>query len=318
MESVMNVNQKCNTNFFRKWYHYQKERFPILAHGILIFAFGFSAISYALMCNGEKSFISYKIFFPGIIVIFTLFLLLRILDEFKDAADDKMYRPHLPVPRGLIKLKELKVLGILLLVIQLLIHLLVFPKMIFLYVIVLVYLSLMTKEFFIADWLRKHQFWYVTSHMMIIPFIDIYASGLYWYQGNRVPPNGLLFFFGVSFFNGLVLEIGRKIKAPDEEALGVSTYSSMLGPIKAVFLWLVVLLTTYCISLKASSYTGNFTLSLVPLSIVLCICLFPAILYFFKPKSQYGKMIEYASGLWTIVMYLSLGGILMLKSLLQG
>jgi 4-hydroxybenzoate polyprenyltransferase len=36
-------------------------------------------------------------------------------------------------------------------------------------------------------------------------------------------------FFWVSFFNGTVLEIGRKIRAPQDEEAGVETYSFLWG-----------------------------------------------------------------------------------------
>ncbi len=45
--------------------------------------------------------------------------------------------------------------------------------------------------------------------MFIIPLIDIYASGLDWFLAGVPPPRGLLFFFAVSYMNGIVLEIGR-------------------------------------------------------------------------------------------------------------
>ena len=43
------------------------------------------------------------------IVTFLQFLMVRIVDEFKDYEEDCKYRPYRPVPRGLIKLKELKI-----------------------------------------------------------------------------------------------------------------------------------------------------------------------------------------------------------------
>ncbi len=59
--------------------------------------------------------------------------------------------------------------------------------------------------------------------MLIIPLVDVYASGLDWLLEGTDAPRGLLFFFAVSFMNGVVLEIGRKIRTPDQEKKGVST-----------------------------------------------------------------------------------------------
>ena len=47
--------------------------------------------------------------------------------------------------------------------------------------------------------------------------IDLYSSGLDWKLDNAEPHLGLLFFFAVSYMNGLVLEFGRKIRTPEKE-----------------------------------------------------------------------------------------------------
>ena len=79
--------------------------------------------------------------------------------------------------------------------------------MLLLYVIVLCYLLLMGVEFFVPEWLKKRQLIYITSHMVIIPLIDIYASGLDWLLDGSKPHWGLAWFFCVSYVNGLVLEV---------------------------------------------------------------------------------------------------------------
>jgi 4-hydroxybenzoate polyprenyltransferase len=174
--------EEHNLSFLKRFYRYQKERFPFLGHGMLVASFSFSAIAYSRICRGVKDFIDLKTFILGIFITVTLFLLVRIFDEFKDAEDDAKYRKELPVPRGLVSLKELGVLGIVIIVLQIVINSIFFPKMLIIYFIVIGYLLLMGKEFFIANWLKKHQFWYVVSHMFIIPLIDIYASGLDWFR----------------------------------------------------------------------------------------------------------------------------------------
>lgn len=303
-------------NFLYKWYTYQKVRFPIILHGLLILAFSFSAISFAIILTGYESFIPKTVFFPGAFIVFTIFLQLRIFDEFKDAEDDKKFRSHLPVPSGLVSLRELKILAIAIFIIQITIHLIFFPKMLFLFAGVMTYLFLMNNEFFIAKWLRKNQFWYVVSHMMIIPLVDIYASGLFWFVNDINPPNGLIVFFIVSFFNGVVLEIGRKIKSPEQESTGVLTYSSMLGGKRATILWLVIIICTFVFSIICSITAGHHLSTYIILIAVLIICSMPALLFLYKKSIRNSKLIETASALWTIAMYLALGGIPMLQNFL--
>lgn len=307
-----------NAPLLKRLFIYQKERFPLLGHGLLVTAFSFSAIAYSRICRGEQGFVPWSTFAVGIFTTITLFLLVRIFDEFKDAAEDARYRKELPVPRGLVRLQELKILGILIVLLQIAVNLFFFPKMLLIYIVIMVYLCLMGKEFFIATWLKKHQFWYVVSHMFIIPLIDIYASGLDWLLNGITAPEGLLFFFAVSYMNGIVLEVGRKIKSPEKEKEGVLTYSEMLGIPKAVLLWMVVLTLTFALSLAASSYAGYGATGLITLGILFVICLIPALLFLNKRTNRLSKSIELISALWTIAMYLTLGGLPMLKQLLAG
>jgi len=306
------------TAFLMRFWQYQAERFPFLVHGILIAVFSFSAIAYSRICRGQTNFIDWPTYGAAVFCTVTLFLLVRIFDEHKDAEDDAQFRPELPVPRGLISLKELRMVGFVVFAAQLLLISLFFTKMLFPLALVLGYLCLMGVEFFIPDWLRKHQFWYVTSHMLIIPLVDIFASGFDWYLGSYIPPEGLVFFFVVSYFNGIVLEIGRKIRSEEKEAIGVLTYTGMLGIPKAIGLWLLVLAITLFAALKAADFAHLGVETSVFLGIMFGICGLPALLFLNKRTSKNAKMIEYASAVWTLVMYGSLGGVPMLRSLLFG
>lgn len=308
--------EENNAPFLQRLFWYQKERFPVLGHGLLVTAFSFSAISYARICRGADGFVDAKTFVVGVFTTITLFFLVRIFDEFKDAGDDARFRKELPVPRGLISYRELAVTGAVLAAAQVLLNWYFFPKMLLIYAVVIGYLLLMGKEFFIADWLKKHQFWYVTSHMFIIPLVDIYASGLDWLLAGVKAPTGLFFFFAVSYMNGIVLEIGRKIRSPEQESEGVQTYTAMLGIPKAVGLWVGILLITLLLSIAASVFAGYGETALLVLGIIFVLCVLPGILFLNTKTRKLSKVIEYASALWTISMYLTLGGGPMLSKLL--
>ena len=318
MDTTIKIDKlKQLAQFLSKWNIYQKVRFPIVTHGILILAFSFSAVSYALLSNGENEFISISVFLPGFVIVLTIFLLLRIADEFKDADDDKKYRPELPVPSGLISLSELKFLAISIILFQIVIQLLFIPHMFWLYIMVMLYLALMTKEFFVEQWLRKNQFWYVTSHMLIIPLVDLYASALYWNQTGISAPTTLIFFFIVSFFNGIVLEIGRKIKAPEQEREGVQTYSFLLGADRATQLWLFTLMIT-CVCAVLAIYYSTAQISSIVILLLFWFIISIVGLRFLKRKTIAGsKTIELASGVWALSMYILLGGFPMLYNFIN-
>jgi 4-hydroxybenzoate polyprenyltransferase len=303
-------------SFLWRFYKYQKERFPILGHGLLVASFSFSAIAFSRICRGAEGFVPWSTYGLGIFITISFFLLVRIFDEFKDADDDAKYRKELPVPRGLVSLRELMILGIILVIAQLTVILVFFPKLLFIWLVVFAYLCLMGKEFFVPEWLKKHQFWYVTSHMFIIPLIDILASGLDWALENATPSPGLGWFFLVSYLNGIVLEVGRKIRTPENEREGVLTYSSMLGLKKALYLWLLVLSLTLISSLLAVYFAGYGIMAYFIFGGIFLLCSAPAWLSLNRITTKRAKIMEYTSALWTILMYLSLGAIPMIQHLL--
>lgn len=311
----MSLQEQNSYSLLRRFWIYQKERFPILSHGLLVASFSFSAISYSRICRGAEGFVSPTVFLVGVITTISLFFLVRVFDEFKDAEDDARYRSHLPVPRGLISFKELAVAGVIAAILQIALNAWFFPKMLIMYGIVIGYLCLMGKEFFIGEWLKKHQFWYVVSHMLIIPLIDMYASGLDWLLEGVDAPKGLIFFFLVSFMNGIVLEIGRKIRIPEKEEF--NTYSTMMGAAKATRLWLVILVLTFGFSVLASWFAGYGFTGFLILMCLFILCALPGILFLRRQSERHSKFIEYASALWTIGMYLTLGGVPMISKLLS-
>jgi 4-hydroxybenzoate polyprenyltransferase len=301
--------------FIKRFYIYQKERFPFIANGILIAIFTFSAISYSRICRGADGFISLNSYLIAIFTTITLFFLLRIFDEFKDKEEDAKYRSHLPVPRGLVSLRELAYLGIVTAVLQILFNILFYPKMLILYFAVIVFLLLMGKEFFVARWLKKHPIMYVVSHMFIIPLIDIYASGMDWLIEGVDAPHGLLFFFAVSYMNGVVLEFGRKIKVKENEEF--NTYSTQYGANKATVYWIIILAVTLIFSIIASSYAGYGKVGALILVLIFMLSSLPGFLFLRKKTLKLSKLIEVASGFWTAAMYLTLGGFPMLYSLVS-
>lgn len=303
-----------NSSFFLRFIQYQKERFPFLAHIFLIGAFTFSAISYSRICRGMEGFIDWTYYFPTAFTTITLFFLLRVVDEFKDAEDDANFRKQLPVPRGLISFKELKWIGIVVVALQIMVNIYFFPKMLILWAFVIIYMSLMGKEFFVSEWLKHKPVWYIVSHMFIVPLIDIYASGADWLLGDVSAPKGLMFFFAVSYMNGVVIEFGRKIKVPENEEH--NTYSTLYGAKNATYIWIAVLLTTLILSIAAAYYAGYGQTGAFVLIAEFALCVLPALFFLNKQTMKSSKMIELSSAVWTFLMYMTLGAVPMISKLL--
>ena len=303
-------------SFWKRLLIYQKERFPLLGNALLVAVFTFSAISYSRISRGAEGFIAWNDFAIGICLTIGLFFLLRIFDEHKDQEDDRKYRSYLPVPRGLISLAELRKVGWAIFAMQAILLVFFQTKMLFLFFIVLGYMLLMGEEFFVPEYLRKRPMLYNLSHMFIIPLVDIYASGLDWFLEGHSPHWGLAWFFGVSYFNGLVLEFGRKMRAPDYEEEGVNSYTKQYGVKKGPMLWLLFLIITALLAIGAALYADYGTFAVGWFLSCFILCSIPTILFINNPTKKGSKYIEVAAGVWTLLMYFSLGAIPMIKNLL--
>jgi 4-hydroxybenzoate polyprenyltransferase len=292
-----------------RWWVYQRERFPVVAHGVLIAAFSFSAVSFSALLRGEVALPSPATAVTAFVTAFLFFLQLRLADEFKDFEEDSRYRPYRPVPRGLVTLRELGVLWAFTALVQLGFALWLWPSLALLLALVWTYLALMSKEFFVGEWLKVHPIPYLISHMVIIPLVDLYATACDWWPRGAGPPAGLFWFLIVSYFNGVVIEIGRKIRGPKEEEIGVNTYSVLWGRGTATGVWLAALGVTAATALTAAWHI-DFA---VPVACVLGVLLTAAGVvagrFLREPVASRAKLIETLSGVWTLLMYLSLGAV---------
>lgn len=290
-----------------KWWTYQKERFPVLAHGLLIAAFSFSAVAYSAMLRGQFEVPAWQSLLVAFVTCFLIFLQLRIADEFKDIEEDTKYRPYRAVPRGLVTLRELGVVFVLAGAIQFGLALWLDPRLIVLLLITWVYLALMSKEFFVRAWISDRPILYMVSHMAIMPLIDLYATSTDWLLAGDTAPHGLVWFLLASFFNGMVIEIGRKVRSPDDEEEGVRTYSVLWGPRGAVLAWFGVLVATWICAAIGASYIG-FVWPIVGTFVVLSIMSLVLSRRFLQSQAAgQGKWIEHLSGVWTLALYLGLG-----------
>lgn len=292
-----------------RWYIYQKERFPLAAHAPLVAAFSYSALCYSSLLRHTHHAPGWKPAIAGFLTSLFFFLQLRIADEFKDFGEDSQFRPYRPVPRGLVKLKELGIIASVAAIFQFLLALWLSPKLLLILIIPWSYLILMSNEFFVRKWLKAHPFHYLWSHMLIMPMIDFYITACDWMPSVAIPPSGLGWFLAISFFNGVSLEIGRKIRAPQDEEYGVETYTFLLGRRNATIAWISALAAcAFCAFMAGIKITHALFVGLtLALLLIMAVCL--GYLFIMKSITRHAKWIEAMSGVWTLFMYLSVGAI---------
>ena len=291
----------------KRWWIYQRERFPIVAHGALIAAFSSSAVSYSQLARGQVHVPGARTLVVAFVSSLLFFFQLRIADEFKDREEDARYRPYRPVPRGLVSLRELGTVGAISAVIQLGLALWLSASLVPLLFLVWAYLALMCKEFFCRDWLKARPITYMWTHMLIMPLVDLYVTSCDWRPAAATPPPALIWLLVVSFWNGIVLEIGRKIRAPRDEERGVQTYTALWGRTPAVAVWMGALLITAAGAWMAASRVGFGPGAALLLAGLFLIALTGAARFLRVPETSSAGRIERLSGLWTLLMYLCIG-----------
>ena len=293
-----------------RWRIYLRERFPLAAHAPLVAAFSLSAVSVSRLLRGERGLPDAAALAVAFVVALLFFFQLRVADEFKDAADDRQYRPYRPVPRGLVTLAELGRLGVASAVVQLAVALALAPKLIVPLALAWAYLGLMTREFFAPAWLKARPVAYMASHMAIIPLIDLFATACDWLvAGHTWPPHGLAWFLLVSYANGVVVEIGRKTRAPQDEEPGVETYSALWGRPAAVRAWLLAIGATALCAWQTARQIGIAVAFGWLLAALIAGCIVVAVTFLRSSRAGAGKRLEIMSGVWTLLMYLSLGAV---------
>jgi 4-hydroxybenzoate polyprenyltransferase len=291
-----------------RWWIYQRERFPILVHSPVILAFSLSAVSFSALLRGASSLPGWKPCLVAFATSLLTFLQLRLADEFKDLEEDSRFRPYRPVPRGLILLRELGWLWAGCMAIQFGLALWLAPRLLYLLFATWFYLGLMSKEFFVKRWLKARPILYMVSHMAIMPLVDLYATACDWAPlGGARPPRGLLWFLVVSLFNGMVVEVGRKIRSPQDEETGVETYSFLWGRGKAVEVWIALMTTTGIFAVVAARHIAFQSQAAIGLGSFIVLTFVLGTVFLQQRKSGGGKALETMAGVWSLVLYLSLG-----------
>lgn len=280
---------------------YQAERFPLGKTAVLCAVFAAASVSVSAHLAGRDA-PGLTAYVAAFVITLAFFFQLRVLDEIKDKEDDARFRPERPIPRGLVRLETIIALGVASALLAALAALAVDVRLIGLLALAWGWMTLMCFEFFVPHWLKARPFAYLVSHMAVMPLIDLVITGAEWTpHGSPVP--SLSLFLVLSFANGCVLEIGRKLWAPESEREGVETYSRVLGPERGAVLWLACLgmafglliavgwatrtpWLTGAIGLAGAAYAGR-----------------AALLYRSEATPRRAKALEDASGLWVFACY---------------
>ena len=283
-----------------RWITYQRERFPLARHVPLVAVTSVCVLAYAARTSGAA--------FPdpgrtlgACLTALLFFLLLRILDEFKDAAEDAAHRPYRPVPCGLVTLRELGALGLLAAAAQLALAALFAPATLPWLLGAWAYLALMTREFFAPAWLHARPAAYMLSHLVIVALFQLNVAA---WGGAALPASALVWLVAASLGGGALIEVGRKLRAPEQEEPGVQTYTAAWGRRTALAVWIG------CAAFSLVGVLGAVSLSLIPTALGVSLLLGLGLIarrFVRSPTVRHARPLETLSGLWVLGVYLALG-----------
>ena len=293
-----------STSLAARLWTYQAERFPLVQVIPLLGIFSAASVNISAVL-AQRPLPGWDSYALAFVLAVVLFFQMRVCDEVKDAEIDRTYRPERPVPRGLISLRLLITMAFVAAAIALAAAAFHGP-VIWLLLGVWVWLTAMTLEFGVADWLKARPLIYLVSHMAIMPLIDIMLTGVEWADFGR-PAAGLWVFVGLSFANGCVLELGRKTWAPENERPGVESYSGIWGPGPAAKIWFATVLVAGALMISLGTITGQIWIFAAITAVAVSGCAWVGIAFLRAPSPRAQKRLDTVSGLWVFLCYASAG-----------
>jgi hypothetical protein len=280
-----------------------RERFP-LANGV------FFALLYVLALVVGRSSVPGPIALswrdlPGLVALWLFFLWLRVLDEHKDFANDRAAHPHRVLQRGLVTLRDLKVVGGVAIAIQLGVSVWIdsgIGVVTVWWLAALAWSLLMAKEFFVRDWLRRHIVWYAFSHMVVMLALVVWVATM----GHATAPysRATWMLAALVYASGLAFEMGRKMRAPHDEHPLADSYTQSLGVTRAVFLLAAVVGVVALLSLVTFDIAGRWVLVAAITGFTLALVVLRE--FQRRPTRRAAKRVEAGVGLSILAMHASL------------
>jgi hypothetical protein len=223
------------------WIKFFKERSPFASYLLITMGPALSGYFLAGKINSASILISF-------IGFFLLFMVLRMMDEYKDYDKDVLAYPQRPLPRGLIPLPQFRkaiTIGLCLLAsfdILLLVkgHILAF----YLYTSVIIHLWLMYKEFYCAEWINKKPLFYAFTHQTILITLCLFSISNFNPSGFSFTLMDWVYSLSV-FFAFFSYEVCRKLNPAAHPVLKTYLYTyGIKGVLKIVTTFLVLLIAT--------------------------------------------------------------------------
>lgn len=223
---------KLTASITRKFYSYQKHRFPVF---ILILSLFPAILSSAAVVGVNIS--------PGPIIsalfLSILYLLhIRIGDEHRDFDHDTIHHKTRPIQRGQISRDELRKIDVTAITIFLFLSAFSGTLAFILGILMLTYSYLAEKEFFIGERLRKYFLLYNFINIIQMALLQVLIYVIF---AEKIPLTYLVILHFIFTFIGTgIFEFLRKLMVPGTDGTGKDTYTWHLGFDNAILAYIIL------------------------------------------------------------------------------
>lgn len=289
-----------------KYLAWADDRFPLpnVISGALSF---YVMISIGRFLAGNAGLSLTGLDFLGMFAYTGHLLLLRIFDEHKDYAVDKINHPERVLSQGIITLKHLKSLAIPMPILAITWSLLIDNgpgNALMIWSLMFGYTIFMTLEFFIGNWLRKRLFLYSFSHMLVSPLMILWpiVGGM---QKIELPLLvSLILILAVT--SGLSYEFTRKTRGNDEDK-ALDAYNKSFGTKGSIFLISILNFISLVLAYKSLQLlNGNSIAAIVILLLGYSCTFYPTYNFLKKCTEKARKVNEGGVGLYFLGLYISI------------
>ncbi len=273
----------------RRWLIFIKERFPFLRHMLLIVFYVAANALVGLSSVSLNTIPAYNIILCTIVVL-AIFLHLRIFDEIKDYKNDLLVHQDRPLARGLILIREAKLVALSLILFELCLAFLIGSAPFIAVIGTVVYSLMMYKEFFVKDWLRPKMATYALAHTLVACWLSVFVfsavTGFHFWTISKT----YTMFVGVNWMIFNIFEFGRKTFGKQEEKTLVESYSKRLGPFRAAFNVVLMATVAMYVAFKLENIFHLSFLYAMSMYLLYGLTLFASIFYAVKNDQFSGRM----------------------------
>jgi len=227
--------------------------------------------------------------------VFTLALVLRLMDELKDRDVDRALFPARPLPSGRVRVSDIVACLGLAVLAWIALHVSSGPAALSA-AAVLAYALLMFRWFFAPGWMRPRLLATLATHTPVVPLMLLHLAVLFAASGassGPLRPAAVALLVGQYWGAVFAWEIARKIRAPEEEDDYV-TYSRLLGCSGAVALAAAAQAASVAAGVALTVSAGLRPAALVVLLGGLALCGFAYARFLLRPVPAHSRLRPFA------------------------